>query len=141
MTGAGNEASDDYEDVDDCQEIRNISSTFICLGGMPPEQARAQARSLHQAFLAMMEEKSAEERRKIRREMWQAGVDAGYTDAQEEYEEFDELEDGERRHLCGCPFHELEAAAATDESADAQEDEPRPRPTLADIPPNRGRLH
>jgi hypothetical protein len=129
------------DDPDDCEEVNNISRSMTCLGGMRPEQAREAARDLHQKFLAMMEEKTPEERRRIRREMWQAGVDAGYTDAREEYEEFEELEDGERRHLCGCPFTEQDAAAPGDETQDSEEDDAPTPPKPRDIPPDRGRLH
>lgn len=138
MTSVDIELNDDPED---CVEVNNISRTMTCLSGMQPEQARAQARSLHRSFLAMMEEKTAEERQRIRREMWQMGVDAGYTDAREEYEEFDELEDGERRHLCGCPFQELDIAASAEENEDTDQDEPPTPRKRDDIPPDRGRLH
>lgn len=138
MTSVDIDLSDDPED---CEEVNNISRTMTCLGGMQPAQARAQARSLHKSFLAMMEEKTPEERRKIRREMWQVGVDAGYTDAQEEYEEFNELEDGERRHLCGCAFLDLDAAVSAEENEDADESTRPVLPKPQDSPPDRGRLH
>lgn len=129
------------DDPDDCEEVNNISRTMTCMGGMRPEQARAAARDLHRNFLAMMEEKTADERRRIRREMWQVGVDAGYTDARDEYEEFEELQDGERWHVCGCRFQDQNAGAANAELNEPDDDVAAAPPKPDEIPPDRRRLH